>query len=53
MEGTEAPEEGKGEAKCDASSKQCPCKCNINGLNCDQCVEGYYEFPNCHGKLFH
>ena len=35
---------------CDAESGMCICKCNIKGQLCDQCVEGFFEFPNCHGK---
>ena len=35
---------------CDAESGMCICKCNIKGKLCDQCVEGFFEFPNCHGK---
>ena len=35
---------------CNPDSGQCDCKCNVQGLKCDECVDGYYEFPTCHGE---
>ena len=26
---------------------KCSCKSNVVGDNCDQCVDGFYGFPNC------
>ena len=26
---------------------QCPCKENFAGEFCDQCAEGYFNFPEC------
>ena len=30
---------------------QCPCKENFGGAFCDECKEGYYNFPECTRKF--
>ena len=36
---------------CNVLTGHCECKTNfIGGVNCDECVEGYFGFPNCQGK---
>ena len=34
---------------CDASG-QCNCKDNIGGEKCNECIGGYYGFPDCKRK---
>ena len=29
----------------------CACKDNIVGTNCDECKNGYYNFPTCQGNF--
>ena len=36
-----------GYARCDSNTKQCDCKCSIQGLRCDECTDMHYNFPNC------
>lgn len=33
---------------CDTEGK-CQCHENFDGLQCDQCKEGFYNFPRCEG----
>ena len=30
---------------------KCSCKSNVMGDNCDQCVDGFYGFPNCQSRF--
>uniref|UniRef100_A0A8C3IVW1 Laminin subunit alpha 3 n=1 Tax=Chrysemys picta bellii TaxID=8478 RepID=A0A8C3IVW1_CHRPI len=32
---------------CEEGSGRCHCKVNFHGENCEQCAEGYYNFPFC------
>lgn len=38
---------------CDTHTGQCPCKMGVEGLQCDECVEGFYGLSSdgCQGKL--
>lgn len=36
---------------CDSEGK-CQCHHNFDGATCDKCLEGFYNFPSCEGKLF-
>ena len=29
----------------------CACKDNIDGIKCDKCKDGYYNFPTCQGNF--
>ena len=31
---------------------KCSCKSNVVGENCDQCVDGFYGFPNCQSRFW-
>ena len=31
---------------------QCPCKLQYGGEFCDQCAEGYYNYPECTRRFF-
>lgn len=44
---------GSIEKFCDTHSGQCPCKMGIEGLHCDECVEGFYglSIDGCQGNL--
>jgi len=33
---------------CDGEGK-CQCRENFDGIRCEQCKEGYYNFPTCEG----
>ena len=35
---------------CDHTSGKCTCKDNIDGIKCDKCKDGYYNFPTCQGN---
>ena len=38
---------------CDVKTGQCRCKNDlISGQQCNRCVEGYYNFPQCKGISF-
>ena len=37
---------------CNANG-ECNCKANIVGNKCNACSAGFYNFPNCQGKLTH
>lgn len=43
----ECNEEGSANDNCDVATGQCVCKANFHGLHCDECKNGYYEYPNC------
>ena len=34
------------------SSGVCPCKTNFFGNKCSSCKAGFYDYPNCYGKIF-
>ncbi|KAL5291286.1 epi-1 family protein [Megaselia abdita] len=36
-----------GAMQCDLNNGNCDCRQNIEGRACDQCSNGYYDFPNC------
>lgn len=39
--------EGSESQQCDTVSGMCSCIKGYQGFSCDQCVEGFYNFPNC------
>lgn len=39
--------EGSSSEKCDAESGQCSCKNNYGGRTCDECQDGYSNYPEC------
>ena len=39
--------EGSNGIACDDKSGQCDCKDNIEGLECTNCTDKHYNFPNC------
>ncbi len=43
--------DGTKDGLCEANGNQCPCKDNYAGAKCDQCARGFYNFPQCVGKL--
>ena len=36
---------------CDTTKGNCYCKPHVVGQNCSICESGYFEFPNCKGKM--
>lgn len=44
---------GSLEKYCDTESGQCPCKMGVTGLQCDQCLDEYYELTSngCLGEF--
>ena len=38
-----------GEDICNAETGVCDCKDNVVGDKCDECAEGYFNFPECTG----
>ena len=34
---------------CNLKGGQCPCKDEFAGGTCEECNDGYYDFPNCKG----
>ena len=32
---------------CDPQTGQCDCKCAIEGLKCDVCIDMHYNWPHC------
>ena len=34
---------------CDLGDGQCVCKANYAGRQCDQCRDGYFNYPDCDG----
>ena len=42
--------EGSVDNHCDQMSGVCECKDNIGGASCNECKDGYYDFPNCKRK---
>ena len=42
---------GSNGTKCDNETGHCSCLLNISGNKCDQCVKGFYGFPNCQGRF--
>ena len=42
----ECNEEGSMDSTCNGDG-QCTCKANIQGEICDNCTDGYFDFPNC------
>ena len=45
----ECNEEGSMDSTCNGDG-QCTCKANIQGEKCDNCTDGYFDFPNCRGR---
>ena len=43
--------EGSKDMSCDGIYGHCICKPNIFGHNCEQCLDGFYEFPKCQGRV--
>ena len=41
-----------GEDICNAETGVCDCKDNVVGDKCEECAEGYFNFPECTGDLF-
>lgn len=37
---------------CDQASGNCTCKGNFGGKHCDQCQDGYYDYPSCSCTLY-
>lgn len=39
---------------CDTHTGQCPCKMGVEGLQCDECTDGFYGISTdgCQGNLF-
>ena len=35
---------------CDKDTGECTCKDNIGGEKCNECIDGYYGFPDCKRK---
>ena len=35
---------------CDQETGQCDCRFNFQGLMCEKCKEGLYNYPNCEGR---
>ncbi|XP_030044481.1 laminin subunit beta-4, partial [Microcaecilia unicolor] len=42
-------EDGEKECTCDQTTGQCPCLPNVIGINCDQCVSGYWNMATGRG----
>jgi len=40
---------GSLDATCDACTSQCNCRPNVEGIDCDKCVDGYFGFENPNG----
>ena len=40
-------------SSCDANGGQCRCKPNVDGINCDRCKAGFFNFSDagCQGKF--
>lgn len=36
---------------CTVATGICPCKVNYDGRKCDMCALGYYNFPECTGRI--
>ena len=43
--------EGSEYLQCNTTG-QCPCKNNVNGAKCTECVENTFNFPTCSSKKF-
>ena len=35
---------------CNSASGVCDCKENLKGDGCNECIDNFYNFPNCEGK---
>ena len=42
--------DGSKNSSCSSCGK-CYCKSNVVGEKCDTCANGYFNFPNCIGKI--
>lgn len=38
---------GSMDPECNPETSQCVCKSNFDGLICDKCANGYYNYPLC------
>lgn len=43
---------GSSDTFCDTETGQCPCKMGIEGLKCDECMDGYFglSIDGCEGE---
>ena len=45
-------EDGSQSMTCDDKDGKCPCKPNVVGDKCNQCIFGTYDFPDCPGMIY-
>jgi len=50
LSGCECDQYGSHGETCEQLTGQCDCKYNFQGLMCEKCKEGLYNYPNCEGK---
>ena len=42
---------GSNSTACDKEG-MCKCRSNVNGPKCDECSDGFYNFPECKGNRY-